>query len=479
MEEKDRTTESLHLIKIKRGKSKQRGSALVRAVALILVIFIIGIGLLIWKERVFKAHFLSKYSLPTKITEEDLQILYKGENPRFIKKLSESESARRKTLENIKQTLAFAQQAIKEGLLDEEAKETFEEIKLVVTAQSYDMEKNKDKGPMPPFGFIEEEEVKKFYDNPLNQRLFDEFLNKALERARKQGIIAKDAEPSEEEIERAKSDFAKVRIYAEEFEDRKAELSEDFKRRVELRVKLQQASYLARRYSIDVLPKKLAVTDTEIEEYLKENPELDKRAEKRKIAEEVLARVQAGEDCAELARQFSEDPGSKDKGGLYQNIRKGSFIPEFEEVALSLQPGQIAPRVVESKYGYHIIKLERLDYIANRDGSETQIYDVRHILLSTNIKSPDNPLVDNVPLKDFVKEKLSIEKQRKVLEEIMTNNSIEIPEDFAVPELSPEQLKQLDEEDRIREEELRKLREEQVRTSGKGNKTEKGQKGVK
>lgn len=466
MEEKNQITQNPHLVAARNG---QGVSALTKAIVLILIILGIGVGLVVWKERFAKP----KYDLPTKITEEDLQALFKGENPRLLKNLSENPGARLKTLENIKQTLAFAHQAIKEGLLDEEAKETFEEIELVVTAQSYDMEKNKDKGPMPPFGFIEEEEVDEFYKNPLNQRLFDEFLKKAIERAKKQGIIAKDAEPSEEEIAKAKSDFAKINISAKEFENRKAELSEDFKRKVELRVKLQQASYLARRYSTEVLPKKLEVTDAEIEKYLKEHPELDKRAEKKAKAEEILARVQAGEDFAELARQFSEDPGSKDKGGLYQNIRKGSFIPEFEEVALSLNPGQIAPRVVESKYGYHIIKLERLDYIANRDGSETQIYDVRHILLSTNIKSPDNPLLDNIPLKDFVKETLSAEKQQKVLDEIMANNPIEIPEDFTVPELSPEELKKIEEEDRIREEELRKLREEQTRTDNKKDKTEK------
>ncbi|RMG09505.1 MAG: hypothetical protein D6735_00495, partial [Acidobacteria bacterium] len=314
----------------KNSSDDQRGSALIKALIVILVIIGIGVALLVWKAKVAK----HETEIPTKLTEQDFLVLLKGEDPAYLKKLADDPSARQKLLENFKQTLAFANQAKKEGLMDdEEVKQDLREIELFVTASSYDQEKNKGKGPFPPFGFIEEDEVKKFYDNRFNQALFNEFLQKAVERAKKQGLLPKDADPTEEDIERAKSDFAKVRISAEEFKSKSSELDPDFKRKVDLRVKLQQASYLARRYSEDVLRKKLEVSDSEIEKYLKEHPELDTRAEKRAKAEELLARVKAGEDFAQLAKQYSEDPGSKDKGGLYQNIRKGSFIPEFETVA--------------------------------------------------------------------------------------------------------------------------------------------------
>jgi peptidyl-prolyl cis-trans isomerase D len=81
--------------------------------------------------------------------------------------------------------------------------------------------------------------------------------------------------------------------------------------------------------------------------------------EKAKAREEIdglLVRARTGEDFAELARQFSEDPGSGLKGGDLDYNPKGRMVPEFDEVMFSLEPGQISD-VVETKYGFHIIKL--------------------------------------------------------------------------------------------------------------------------
>lgn len=85
--------------------------------------------------------------------------------------------------------------------------------------------------------------------------------------------------------------------------------------------------------------------------------ELDKE-EVKKLAENLLERVKNGEDFAKLAEEYSDDGGSKDNGGLYEDISIGEFVSEFEEAALSLNEGMIYPELVESYYGYHIIKLE-------------------------------------------------------------------------------------------------------------------------
>jgi peptidyl-prolyl cis-trans isomerase D len=76
----------------------------------------------------------------------------------------------------------------------------------------------------------------------------------------------------------------------------------------------------------------------------------------RKQAETVLARVRAGEDFAALAKQFSEDEASKDKGGDLGFFPRGRMVPEFDQVAFSLQPG-IASDLVKTQYGFHIIKV--------------------------------------------------------------------------------------------------------------------------
>lgn len=75
-------------------------------------------------------------------------------------------------------------------------------------------------------------------------------------------------------------------------------------------------------------------------------------------AEQVLERAKKGEDFSALAGEFSQDPGSKDKGGDLDFVKQGTFVPEFDSVVFdaSLQSGSIYPTLVESQYGWHIIR---------------------------------------------------------------------------------------------------------------------------
>lgn len=76
----------------------------------------------------------------------------------------------------------------------------------------------------------------------------------------------------------------------------------------------------------------------------------------REEAEAVIARLQAGEDFAELARELSQDPGSGPRGGDLGCVALGRFVPEFERAALALEPGQIS-QPVETQFGWHVIRL--------------------------------------------------------------------------------------------------------------------------
>ncbi|MGO8931656.1 MAG: peptidylprolyl isomerase [Limisphaerales bacterium] len=89
----------------------------------------------------------------------------------------------------------------------------------------------------------------------------------------------------------------------------------------------------------------------------KTNTELteDQKAAKRKEMEGILKRARAGEDFAKLAQEYSEDPGSKDKGGEY-TFPRGQMVAEFEAAAFSLGTNQVSD-IITTRFGYHIIKL--------------------------------------------------------------------------------------------------------------------------
>ncbi len=125
-------------------------------------------------------------------------------------------------------------------------------------------------------------------------------------------------------------------------------------------------------------------TDEELTAIVKANEEIKKKAG------DVLKEVtKAGADFSELAKKYSEDPGSKDKGGDLDWAKKGAFVPEFEDVIFNkLQTAGVYPELVETQFGYHIIK--KIEERGEGDNKEVR---AAHILLATKkINAPSQEL---------------------------------------------------------------------------------------
>jgi foldase protein PrsA len=113
----------------------------------------------------------------------------------------------------------------------------------------------------------------------------------------------------------------------------------------------------------------ITITNAQMADYLSKNHALldqPKQVRARHILVSTLAQAQmieqklkGGADFATLAKQYSSDPGSKDKGGELGFFTQGAMVKEFSDAAFSMKPGQISAPV-HSPYGWHIIQVEAI-----------------------------------------------------------------------------------------------------------------------
>lgn len=206
----------------------------------------------------------------------------------------------------------------------------------------------------------------------LRREAMDEMIERELVRqaAQKKGI-----EVSAQEVDSAVAELRKVfdnpQSYASRLEN-EGFTEESYRKHVE-------GMIAAKRYLDDIRAGAGTVSDRELEAYYRDNqqrltlPEQlrvrqillvwksrgtrDDRAATRQQLTSILERARGGEDFAELARKYSEDPETAPMGGDMGFFHRGQRVPAFEQAAFALKPGEISG-IVETPFGLHIIRLE-------------------------------------------------------------------------------------------------------------------------
>ncbi len=153
----------------------------------------------------------------------------------------------------------------------------------------------------------------------------------------------------------------------------------DRKKDIQEQLRYMTDDFLAKAYLVNAIVEKASVADDEVRKYYERNKEkytvpeqalashilikvnfgatAEEKKKARDKAKQILEWLKKGEKFETLAKQYSDDPQSKEAGGKMGYIPKGRMPKAFDEQAFSMKPGQISD-VVETDYGFHVIQVE-------------------------------------------------------------------------------------------------------------------------
>ena len=137
--------------------------------------------------------------------------------------------------------------------------------------------------------------------------------------------------------------------------------------------------------------------------------------EAKKKAMDIKKMAEKGEDFGELAKKYSNDPGTKDRGGELGYFGKGRMVPEFEKVAFSLKPGEISDPV-KTIFGWHLIQVEDVKAPQAKPFDEVENSVRQRVLQEKRQKELDKLLED-------VKKRYQVKINKEVLDQV----KIEMP----------------------------------------------------
>lgn len=377
------------------------------------VAILFAAGLVIWQVKAGR-------SMAVTLSSDDMATLVETFPPQIRMQLASSAEARHEFAKNVQEVLAIAEEARAAGVADRpDVKRQLELAHSVVIGQKYLEEQSKKSPGAPASSAVSKAEIDAFLKEPGQEQKFEQFVTDAKARNPQAPDLP------EAQKQQLKQQWAQLMVA--ERKGRQEGLDKD--RAVQLQIMFQDARTLAIQYANEQLKDRIKATDAEIDAYITKHPELDP-AKARAQAEEILKRARAGEDFAKLAEEYSSDPGSKDKGGDLGWFGRGQMVKPFEDAAFSLQPGQTSD-IVESDFGFHIIKVEERGMKPGPDGKPEEQVHARHILISKGGQQA-NPFGAPQTPKDIAREAIEQEKQKKVIDEIVQRSHVKVAEDFPV-----------------------------------------------
>jgi nitroreductase len=382
-----------------------RASLPTKAVAAVLMLAFVGAAFLFIQRS-------SSKPISYNLTKHDMEVIFQEMIPPPQQaQMAASPEDKKKLIDEVRKLLSVAAYAESEGYAQRP------EVQAQLALQS-DLGLNDAYRKKYPDTKISDEDINAYYQAHPTE--FDTFLQSNPQfQQRAQGA----------QRDQFKKQYGEFKVVAERA--RKEKLDESEAVRLEMLIKRSDVLNNAYLSDLDKNADKL-VSDAEIEQYYGahqadfeevrvrhilintqapppgpdaakkgEQPKAPSKEEARKKAEEVLAKARKGDDFTALVKQYSDDPGSKDKGGEY-TFSHGQMVPEFEKAAFDLKPGEIS-NLVETQFGYHIIKLEE-----RHPGAGASDQKIRQQIVG----------------------KLKKDKIEAKIDEIAKNSKVSVPEDF-------------------------------------------------
>ena len=433
---------------------------------IVLMVALLGMGgLLFWKTK-----FGNKKVV---LTKADMTLLAEAQSPQERSALASDPEQRKEFAKFVKRILAIGAAAEHDGLGNElELKQELDLQRTATLAQAYLKSKQKADPQASLFNDVKPEEVEAYYQIKANQTRFDKFVAQLKE---KNPQVA--TQLTDERLKDLRQRYGQTFLAA----DKAIAAGMDKDRATELQLQFQRARVLTQKFAeknIVEEAKKLA-NDKAVDEYIAKHPELDENKMKEK-AQGILQRIKNGEDFNKLADEFTEDPSGKGKGGDLGWFGKGQMVPEFDKAAFSMQPGQVS-EIIKTDFGFHIIKLEEKRVTGGDKGKDAKAEgkdEVKKAHADDKGKQPKpktdapedmemNPGQPPMPAKpagpqeevharhilvkvggdkqqmggppqaprEQAKAAVEEEKQKEIVEDIVKNSHVEVPEEFEVAPL--------------------------------------------